>query len=73
MDGVTQELRRALKVSQQGLCEQWAAAGFQGDTTHESAVLNSAALGEFKAYSMIEEMIADYEKFSSILEYEDEE
>jgi hypothetical protein len=35
---------------------QWAAAKFQGDTTHESAVLNSAALGQLQGFEMIEEL-----------------
>jgi hypothetical protein len=57
-------------MAQQGLLQQWAAGSFQGDTPHETGVLNSAALGELQGYVRIQEL--NHELLLEVLEDDDE-
>jgi hypothetical protein len=63
---VTQAFHRLLRKAQTGLQQQWAAGMFNGESKDEIHILNSAALGEHRAYERLVDM--DFEQFIGALE-----
>jgi hypothetical protein len=53
----TQEFfQRFLPLAQLSLMEQWANGGFDGDNSHQDAVLSAAARGEYRSYQRLRDL-----------------